>query len=219
MRRYRGKRRRWARVLLSLLLAGILCFSALLGVVLTGIRTEMKGDPEVMIILGCQVKPWGPSVLLQDRLDTALDYLEDHPDMLVIVSGGQGPDEHISEAACMADYLIGAGYDPDLIALEDRSHSTWENLVNSAALLAELGEDAGQDILIVSNGFHLARVRMLWSRAAGGAGRLSTLAAPASHTPSRLNMYIREPLAVVKSFLLDTEVPRTEAAPSPAAAA
>ncbi|NLF34999.1 MAG: YdcF family protein, partial [Clostridiales bacterium] len=114
MRRYRGKRRRWARVLLSLLLAGILCFSALLGVVLTGIRTEMKGDPEVMIILGCQVKPWGPSVLLQDRLDTALDYLEDHPDMLVIVSGGQGPDEHISEAACMADYLIGAGYDPDL---------------------------------------------------------------------------------------------------------
>ena len=36
-----------------------------------------------------------------------------------------------------------------------------------------------------------------------GSNTLSTLAAPASHTPSRLKMYVREPLALVKSFLFD----------------
>ena len=54
---------------------------------------------------------------------------------------------------------------------------------------------------MVSNGFHLTRARMLAGRF--GYGEISTLAAPSSHLPSRLYMYIREPLALVKSFLLD----------------
>ena len=58
-------------------------------------------------------------------------------------------------------------------------------------------------ILAVSSGFHLARIRMLWAREWEGTYTLSTLAAPASHTPSRLKMYVREPLALVKSFLFD----------------
>ena len=67
------------------------------------------------------------------------------------------------------------------------------------------GEEAGVDIksgvMIVSNGFHLTRARMLAGRA--GFENISTLAAPSSHVPSRLKMYIREPLALVKSFVLD----------------
>ena len=70
-----------------------------------GAYDHIQGEPEVMVILGCQVRQDGPSVLLRDRLDEALDYLEDHPDMTVVVSGGQGPDEPTSEAQAMADYL------------------------------------------------------------------------------------------------------------------
>ena len=58
-------------------------------------------------------------------------------------------------------------------------------------------------MVVVSNGFHLTRVRMLWNRVCGGDYNLSTLAAPSSHLPSRLKMYLREPLALVKSFLFD----------------
>ena len=64
-------------------------------------------------------------------------------------------------------------------------------------------EDIGGEMLVVSNGFHLARVRMLWDRAWEGEYTLSTLAAPSSHIPSRLKMYIREPIALVKSFVFD----------------
>ena len=204
MSSYKGRRWPvWLKTLLALVLAGCLFFGGLLAAVLTGAHDQVKGDPQIMVILGCQVKPWGPSILLQDRLDTALAYLEEHPSMTVVVSGGQGPDEPESEAQCMADYLTEHGVAGEQILLEDQSHNTDQNLRYTVALLAEKGYDTTGDILVVSNGFHLTRVRMLWSRAAGGAYDLSTLAASSSHGPSRLKMYIREPLALVKSFVLD----------------
>ena len=193
--------KKWLIALLALIAAGVLAFAALLGVVLAGSHTDLYGEPSIMIILGCQVRADGPSVLLQDRLDTALDYLEDHPDMTVIASGGQGPDEHISEAETMADYLVEHGFPEGQILLEDESHNTSQNLMYTRELLEESGLDWQGNLLVVSNGFHLARVRMLAQRY--GLGEISTLAAPSSHVPSRLMMYIREPLALVKSFLFD----------------
>ena len=193
----------WLKVLLGLVLAGAVTFGALFGAVLCGSHDHIRGDPQVMVILGCQVKPWGPSVLLQDRLDKALDYLEDHPDLIIVVSGGQGPDEPVSEARCMYDYLTEHGVDGARILMEDQSHNTVENLRYTMDLLAEAGYDTTADMVVVSNGFHLTRVRMLWSRAWEGEYTLSTLAAPSSHVPSRLKMYIREPLALVKSFVFD----------------
>ena len=189
--------------LFGLAAAGVLCFSLLLGAVLFGGVDRVQGQPQTMIVLGCQVNPWGPSVLLRDRLDEALSYLEQHPQVTVIVSGGPGPDEPISEAQCMRDYLEAHGVSPDHIYMEDASHNTHENLVYSAALMDELGLELEEGVVLVSNGFHLTRAKLLWERVTGQGDGLSVLAAPSSHMPSRLLMYIREPLALVKSFLLD----------------
>ncbi len=196
-------KKKWVKGLLALALAGIMTFCALLGAVLYGSYDHIKGEPSTMLILGCQVHPWGPSILLQDRLDEALAYLEEHPDVTVIVSGGQGPDEHISEAACMRDYLVQEGIDSERIYMEDKSHNTVQNITYSAQLMGERGIDMKQGVLMVSNGFHLTRGRMLWDRVTGAGDHLSTLAAPSSHAPSRLWMYIREPLALIKSYFFD----------------
>ena len=67
--------------------------------------------------------------------------------------------------------------------------------------MEEAGVDIREGVVIVSNGFHLTRAKMLAGRA--GYGNVSVLAAPSSHTPTRLKMYIREPLALVKSFVFD----------------
>lgn len=201
---YKGRRYpAWLKAVAALVLAGALSFCALLGAVLYGSYDHITGEPWVMVILGCQVMADGdPSVLLQDRLDTALDYLEEHPDLTVVVSGGQGSNEPVSEARCMADVLIQGGVAEEQIRLEDQSSNTMENLVFSRELLAREGIEVEEtDVLVVSNGFHLTRARMLAGRF--GYGEISTLAAPSSHLPSRLYMYIREPLALVKSFLLD----------------
>ena len=202
-RPYGGRRKQvWLLALLAAVLAALLSFAVLLGVVLSGAHDSITGEPKVMVILGCKVESWGPSILLQDRLDKALDYLEDHPDLTIVASGGQGPDEHQSEAQCMYDYLTDHGVDGNQILLEDQSHNTWENIRFTQALLEQEGIDTSQ-MLVVSNGFHLTRVRMLWDRAWEGDYTLSTLAAPSSHIPSRLKMYIREPLALVKSYFFD----------------
>jgi len=196
-----GRRPRWQKALLALVLAGVLTFSALLGAVLYGSYDHIEGEPEIMVVLGCMVYPWGPSILLQDRLDEALDYWEAHPEMTVVVSGGQGPDEHISEARAMYDYFVAQGMPPEQILLEERSSNTIQNLRYSRQLLEGEGYDLSDGVLVVSNGFHLTRARMLAARE--GYGEISTLAAPSSHLPSRLKMYVREPLALVKSFVFD----------------
>lgn len=204
-RRYQGRRRRsfggvLLRTLTAVVLAAVLCFACALGVVLAGSRDQVKGEPDTMIILGCQVHSWGPSLTLQDRLDTALDWLKDHPDTTVVVTGGKGTDEVLSEARAMADYLTEHGFPAERILLEDRAVNTKENLIYSMELLMLEGDE---QVLIVSSGFHLARARMLWSRLGGDRDHLSTLAAPVSHRPSMLKQHLREPLALIKSFLLD----------------
>ena len=199
---YKGKRFTGViKVLLALILAGIAVFALLLGQVVGGAKDEIHGDPKVMVILGCQLHDWGPSVMLQDRLDKALAYLEDHPDMTVVVSGGQGANEPTTEAQGMADYLAEHGFPREKIILEDQSHNTDQNLRYSAQRLKDAGVEVKEGAVIVSNGFHLTRAKMLAGRA--GFENVSTLAAPSSHTPTRLKMYIREPLALVKSFVFD----------------
>lgn len=206
-RPYGGRRiALWQRVVLVLIAAALVCFGVLEGVVLSGAQTQVASGadaPEVMVIFGCKAEPWGPSELLRDRLDTALDYLEEHPDMKVVVTGGQGSDEPVTEAQCMYDYLTEHGVEGENIILEDRASNTWENIKYTQELFQSGEVEPTGKILAVSSGFHLARIRMLWAREWEGTHTLSTLAAPASHTPSRLKMYVREPLALVKSFLFD----------------
>ena len=206
MTSYKGRKRiksKWIRALLALILAGVLVFAALLGAVLHGSHDHVVGQPKIMVILGCQVKPWGPSVLLRDRINKAAEYLKDHPDVTVVASGGQGPDEPMTEARAIHDALVELGIDSRRILLEEKSVSTIQNLRYSVELLEEAGYDVDRGTIVVSNGFHLTRVRMLWTRITGDDGNLSTLAAPSSHVPSRYKMYIREPIALVKSFILD----------------
>lgn len=198
-----GQRGSWLKALIAAVLAGVLIFTACFVCVMVGSHSEIEDDSDVMVILGCMVYPWGPSILLQDRLDTALDYLEEHPDMTVVVTGGKGDDEHKSEAQAMHDYLVEHGFASEQIILEDQAANTHENLIFSKKLLEELGYDTRQEVLLVSNGFHLTRSRILWERVFGTDENLNTLAAPSSHLPSRLKMYVREPLALIKSFVFD----------------
>ena len=209
---YGGKKSHIIRnILLVLLVLGVLCFAALEVFIGVHSRDRIAGEPKVMVIFGCKVETWGPSILLQDRLDTALTYLEDHPDMKIVVTGGKGDDEHQSEAQCMYEYLAAHGVGEENIYREDKARNTWQNANYTMDLMEEKGWSLTDDVILVSSGFHLSRIEMLWDRAriARLPGEvyddqyISTLAAPVSHKPSAVQMFFREPLALVKSFLFD----------------
>ena len=73
--RYTGRRKPALWALLGLLLAGLAVFAGLELYILTGAGDRPGEDADVVVILGAKVDPDGPSMLLRDRLDKALDYL------------------------------------------------------------------------------------------------------------------------------------------------
>ncbi len=153
--------------LIKYLYRGFLSVFALLGVYAAVLSALMifsmnhapeKDNNRTMIVLGCQVKESGPSLMLRKRLETALSYLEENPDTLCIVSGGQGDDEHISEAQAMYDWLTEKGIEKDRIIKEDKSTSTLENLKFSGEILKKLGKD--NNVILVTDGFHQYRASL-----------------------------------------------------------
>lgn len=189
------------RVILVMLALFVLCYGILEALILIGGRDDAERDAPVMIVLGAKVWSNGPSPALVRRLDKALAYWQAHPEVQIIVSGGQGADEPVSEAQAMYDYLIKAGVPVDSVYVEDRSTSTVENLVNSKAIMTELGFDPEiTPVVVVSNAFHLVRVRMLCNRYGLDADTLGT---PMPDLKSAFYSYNREVFALVKSFLFD----------------
>ena len=121
------------------------------------IIVKSAGNPEKglshIIVLGAQMKANGPSIALARRLDRAAAYLEENPETVCIVSGGQGSNEPVSEAKGMYDYLMQKGIEPARILMEDKSFSTKENLINSRVLIPSQVVKVG----VVTNSFHVYR--------------------------------------------------------------
>ena len=67
---------------------------------------------ETVLVLGCSVKGERPSRMLRQRIEAATEYLEKNPDSKAVLSGGQGPDEKISEAECMRRDWCAGGSPP-----------------------------------------------------------------------------------------------------------
>ena len=122
-------------------------------------RDDPKGRETTLIVLGCQVKEGRPSLMLRRRLDAAYDYLSEYENVTVIVSGGKGSDELISEAQCMKDYLVSRGIASERIIMEDKSESTYENLKYSREIIEKNG--LSPVITIVTDGYHQLRAEMI----------------------------------------------------------
>ena len=138
--------------------ACLLLFIFVEGLILSGFRRNGNNDPDYIIVLGAQVYESGPSVVLKYRLDKAVEYLEDHPQTMCIVTGGQGYNEPYAEALGMQEYLIGSGIPAERLVIENSALNTVQNIRYSAALLDERSIDIRKiKIGIVTNDFHVYR--------------------------------------------------------------
>ena len=86
---------------------------------------------DTMIILGAKVNRDGVSKTLKLRLDKAIEYYNKDKDINIIVSGGQGKDEVMTEALAMKNYLLENGVDEKNIILENKATTTLENIIFS----------------------------------------------------------------------------------------
>lgn len=94
--------------------------------------------------------------LLSNRVDKAIEvYKRCKHAPIIIVSGGRGDDEAVSEAQAMGDYLLAHSIPKEHIILEDQSATTRENLSNSKAIID--ARDGGKRTALVSSNYHIYR--------------------------------------------------------------
>ena len=108
--------------------------------------------------------------LLARRIDTAISFYrrqlkKTQKQAQLLMSGGQGPDEKISEAQAMKNYALSQGIPEDAILLEDRSTNTLENMRFSKAIMEQHSPE-GYQAIFTSNNYHIFRAGM-YARTAG----------------------------------------------------
>ncbi|MGE5653043.1 MAG: YdcF family protein [Bacillota bacterium] len=186
------------RVILGLFFLAALIFSLLLALSISSSQTDATGPMDAVLILGAGLDGDKPRPILQERLKASLYYLYEHEPTAIVVSGGQGSDETISEAEAMKRFLVTAGIDGSWIRLEDRSTSTRENIANSAAIIHDLYRSSQPTVAIVTSGFHLFRAKRL-AREYG----LKPYGVAARTPPLLLPRYlVREALAIINDLIL-----------------
>ncbi|MEW9077357.1 YdcF family protein [Terrisporobacter glycolicus] len=114
-----------------------------------------------MIVLGAKVNKDGVSKTLKQRLDKAMEYYNQNKHINIIVSGGQGKDEVMTEASAMKNYLVENGVDEDNIILENKATTTLENIMFSKDIMEDLNLE--NKALIVTSDYHLFRGRFIAS--------------------------------------------------------
>jgi uncharacterized SAM-binding protein YcdF (DUF218 family) len=107
-------------------------------------------------VLGAGIRGERVTHMLSYRLDKAAQYSENNPQAIIVVSGGQGPQEDITEALAMERYLIDKGIPKEKIIKEEVSTSTYENLLFSKELLDVLFEEPYETV-VITNDFHIYR--------------------------------------------------------------
>lgn len=149
---------------------------------------------DYVIVLGAQVKGKVPSYNLKSRVESACDYLKENPQTMVILSGGQGEGEDISEAQAMAQYLIEKGIAPERMILEEQSGNTYENIKYSSKLM----KDKNSLVILVTNDFHVFRSVKIAQKQ--GLTRVQGIGT-STWWYTVPNLYLREAFAVIKYFL------------------
>ena len=154
-------------------------------------------DEDAVIVLGCGIRGDVPAPQLARRLDAAAEYYRKNPDVLIIVSGGQGEDEDIPESEAMKKYLLSLGIPESSISEESSSTSTEENFRFSKEVLdARFEGEPG--VAFITSEYHIFRAS-LHAKSAG----FDDIAHLHSGTPWNLIIPngIRECLGIVRQFV------------------
>jgi len=190
---------RVGKVILGLFGLWLISFVVVVTVILTSAISDQNEKVDSVIVLGAGLKGETPTLVLLERLNYTIEYLNKNPNTKAIVSGGQGFGETITEAEGMKRYLVSRGISEDMIIKEEKSTSTYENMIFSKKLYEKIIGKKLEKVMVITNDFHMFRSKLLAKRAGLEPYGIS------SRTPWYIypNVFLREYLAVFKSIIFD----------------
>lgn len=153
-------------------------------------------EPDYGLLLGCALQNGHATPELVRRCRTALIWMENHPTLVLIVSGGDPGGQGITEAAVMVDWLVDHGGDSNRIIPEEQAADTRQNLHYSKQLAAALGLET-DTVAVITSEYHQTRVRFLAER------QDQSIVAVSCRTPvwKHLEASVREVWSFVKAIL------------------
>ena len=159
-------KKRWSKIpkairkLFCIIVAAcVLTVTILSCLMLSHFGDKGEKDMDYIIVLGAQMKSYGPSVIFRYRLDAAYEYMQENPDCICIVSGAQGANEHISEGEGGKEYLISKGIPESRVVAETNAFDTVENVSYSMDIIKGMDSRPEKELKIgvVTNNYHLFR--------------------------------------------------------------
>lgn len=192
--------RKTSEILTILASAGVICLMAAMSIITCSGETDWlrAEQAEYAIVLGSGVNENGkPSRIMRNRVAAAMELMERNPKVTVILSGGQGGSEPVTEAWCMYEYMLSLGAEENRLVLEEESTTTRENFLYSGAIIEKMG-GTERPIAVVTSEFHQRRAAFI----AESVG-LDTCAV-SGYTDRwfyRVNYTLREVFAFVKAAL------------------
>ena len=195
-----------ARVLtwLRWLTGGVLILFALwLGtigmILLAGTRPNVH-PADAILVLGAAQWNGKPSPVFKARLDHAIALHHRKLAPYLVVTGGIGRNDTLSEGEVALRYAIRNGIEPDHILVERSGLTSAESMTAAAELMQASGLKSA---IIVSDSYHMLRVELLARRAGIKPYRAPTPDSPIDRSPAERWRYIlRESLLFPATAIL-----------------
>lgn len=154
------KKHRWFYMFVKICVAvAIIIFVAVEGMIIS-FPKKSTDNCDYIVVLGARVMGNEPGLTLKGRLDRAFEYVENNDDdCKIVVSGGKGDGENISEAEAMKRYLVNKGIKPEMIIKEDKSVNTMQNFEFSKGKIENDSKRkiSDVDVKVVTTDFHAFR--------------------------------------------------------------
>jgi uncharacterized SAM-binding protein YcdF (DUF218 family) len=186
---------------LVLVLAGM-AYTVALGMVLVTSQVDQRRPVDAIVVLGAAQYNGRPSPVLKARLDHALGLYRERTAPLVIVTGGVGRGDTISEAEVGRRYLVAHGVPADSVVAQRVGRTTMGSMSAVADWLRPRGL---RRVVLVSDPFHMFRLRLEAHRTALQAYTSPTESSPISDNPVLELRYLlaeglKVPVAWVRSW-------------------
>jgi len=146
--------RRFGKIVLAIIALTVVVLTVTAARIYRYSSVAVDKQADAAVVLGAAVWSQNVSPVFRERINHAVDLYRKGKVRKLIFTGGQGNSNEPTEAAAASSYAQANGIPVQDILVEQKSHTTFENIVNAKQLA---DANSLKTVLIVSDPMHMKR--------------------------------------------------------------